>query len=398
LGFPPSPENLEHRPDFDQMNAGMNIHSPRSAYIHIPFCQHRCGYCNFSVVARRPDLVEPLLAAISTEMSNLKRPREVDTLYFGGGTPTLLVPEQLRRLGEMVLRWHPIHPGYEWTVEANPADVDAERIDILAQLGVNRLSLGAQSFHHAKLALLERNHSAEDITRAVDLARSADMRISLDLIFAAPGETVAQWQEDLQHALELPLEHLSVYSLTFERGTTFWSRRRRGELVPLAEELELAMYVNAIECLEGAGFEHYEISNFARPGHRSRHNESCWKGEEYFAAGPGASRYVDGIRATNHRSTTTYLKRIERGDSPVAQSEQLDADQRAHEQLVFGLRRLEGVDRQEFAQRNGLEIDRLAGEPIRQLVELGMLVDDGYRVRLSRQGLLVSDAIWPELL
>ncbi len=376
----------------------MSAAAPRSAYIHVPFCGHQCGYCNFSVVAGREDLVELLLDAIAIELISLGKPQEVDTLYFGGGTPTFLLPRQLRRLGELVLQWHPLASDFEWTVEANPGDLDQDRISTLAQLGVNRLSLGAQSFDDTKLKILERDHRAAEICQAVHLARQADMQVSLDLIFATPDENLQQWSDDLDQAIALQPEHISTYGLTIEKGTAFWGRRLQGELVPLPEALEREMYALAIDRLAAASYEHYEISNFARPGHRSRHNESCWRGEGYFAAGPGAARYVDGVRETNHHSTTTYLRRIQEGQSPVAEREKLDAEQLAHERLIFGLRRLEGVERKEFAKQTGQEIDTLAGDAIARMVELGMLADDGGCVRLTREGLFVSDAIWPELL
>jgi len=372
--------------------------APRSAYIHIPFCTHRCGYCNFSVVAGRHDLVEPLLDALAVELSWLGSPREVDTLYFGGGTPTFLTPDQLQRLARTVLNWHPLAPGYEWTIEANPADLDPRRIDTLAQLGVNRLSLGGQSFHDQKLQQLERDHRAAQIGQAARRARQAGMQVSLDLIFAVPGETLKQWESDLAQAITLQPQHISTYGLTFERGAAFWGRLRRGEMFETPEQLQREMYLLAIDRLKAAGFEHYEISNFAHPGFRSRHNEAYWLADGYYAVGPGAARYVDGWRETNHRSTNTYLKRIRRGDSPVAQREKLDTRQRAHERLIFGLRRMEGVQRQAFAAQSGMELDAVAGSTIARMVELGMLADDGDRVRLTREGLLVSDAIWPELL
>ncbi len=376
----------------------MAVFPPRSAYVHIPFCIHRCGYCNFSVVAGREDLVEPFLRALEVELGWLGEPCEVDTLYFGGGTPTFLSPVQLEQLCQCVLRWHPLAEGYEWTVEANPGDLDRERMEVLSRYGVNRLSLGAQSFRAAKLKQLERDHQADAICRSIQLAREAGMRVSLDLIFATSGETLEQWRADVEGALQLEPEHISTYGLTFERGTSFWSRLRRGELFALPEELERAMYLAAIDRLTDSGFEHYEISNFSRPGQRSRHNEIYWSGKGYFAAGPGAARYVEGVRETNHRSTTTYLKRVLAGKSPVAEREHLDREQRARELLVFGLRRLQGVDRQEFSEQTELDLDRLAGEPIARFVELGMLADEGRRVRLTREGLLVSDSLWPELL
>ncbi len=371
---------------------------PRSAYLHIPFCRHRCGYCNFSVVAERDDLVGSYLEALAAELSQLGTPREVDTLYFGGGTPSHLAPAELDRLCQLALQWHPLAVGYEWTVEANPADVNHERLAVLARHGVNRISLGAQSFRTEKLKLLERDHLAEEIIQASRLAREAGMQVALDLIFAAPGETLSQWQADLDEALSLDPEHLSTYGLTFEKGTPFWSRLARDELTTLPEELERDMYLAAIDRLTQAGWEHYEVSNFARPGRRSRHNEAYWSGQGYFAAGPGAARYVDGVRETNHRSTTTYLKRVLAGQSAVAEQECLDPPRRAREFLVFSLRRLEGVARDTFRESTGNSLDDLAGEAIARFVELGLLADDGQRVRLTREGLLVSDSLWPELL
>jgi oxygen-independent coproporphyrinogen-3 oxidase len=359
---------------------------------------HRCGYCNFSVVVGRSDLVEPLLDALAVELSWLGTPREVDTLYFGGGTPTYLTPDQLGILAENALVWHPLASGYEWTVEANPADLDSQRIDKLAQLGVNRLSLGGQSFQAGKLKLLERDHQADHIRQAARLAHQAGMQLSLDLIFSVPGETLDQWESDLEQALNLQPEHISTYGLTIERGTAYWGRQRRNELIQLPQELQRDMYLMAIDRLVASGFDHYEVSNFALPGCRSRHNESYWLADGYYAAGPGAARYVAGVRETNHRSTTTYLKRIQQGRSPIAQREKLDALQRAHERLIFGLRRLEGVHRQTFQKRCGMELDVVAGPAIARMVELGMLSDDGHCVQLTRAGLLVSDAIWPELL
>ncbi|HEY2148496.1 MAG TPA: radical SAM family heme chaperone HemW, partial [Pirellulales bacterium] len=353
---------------------------------------------NFTVVAGREDLVEPYLAAIERELSWLATPREVDTLYFGGGTPTQLRGRQLERLLKSVLDWHPLAAGHEFTVEANPADLDAHAVRILAGHGVNRLSLGAQSFDDAKLRLLERDHLAADIERAVALVREAGMAVSLDLIFGTPGESSATWRADLQTALALEPDHISTYGLTYERGADFWRRRLHGEFLPLDEEIERSLYGEAIDTLSAGGFEHYEVSNFARPGRRCRHNEVYWEGEEYFAAGPGASRYVAGVRETNHRSTTTYLKRVLAGESPVAEREQLSPEARARELLVFALRRIEGVTRPWFTARSNFDLDSLASDTIARYAAMGLLADDGHRVRLTREGLFISDAIWPDLL
>ena len=371
---------------------------PTAAYVHVPFCAHRCGYCNFTLVAGRDDLFEAYLDAVKSEMQRLETPRPVKTLFLGGGTPTHLPPPLLDRLLQSVRRWFPLLSDYEFSVEANPIDVDADRVAVLAAHDVNRVSLGSQSFDQDKLRLLERDHRPADIARAVELLRPRIDAVSLDLIFGVPGETMATWEADLNAALALSPDHFSTYGLTFEKGTNFWSRHERGELLGLGEELERAMYAEAIDRLTAAGFEHYEVSNFARPGRRCRHNETYWAADEYFAVGPGAARYVDGRREVNHRSTTTYIQRMLAGQSPVAESETLEPEDRAREALVVGLRRITGVHRGEFSARTGFEIDDLIGGVLHQFVELGLLSDDGQQVRLTREGLFVSDAIWTRFL
>ena len=305
---------------------------------------------------------------------------------------------QLRRLGELLQQWFPRNANCEFTIEANPNDVTEEVMDALAAMGANRLSLGVQSMDGRKLTVLEREHTARDTERAVRLARQQFADISLDLMFGAPGESTDDWQRDLSNALELEPEHVSAYGLTYEHGTSFWTRRSKHALVPVREETERTMYIDCIERLSAAGFEHYEISNFARPGRRSRHNQVYWSGGPYHAVGPGATRYVDGRRETNHRSTFTYLKRVMAGNSPVAESEQLPPEDRARERLVFGLRLMEGVDANQFAQQTGYQIGQLAEECLDRYVQLGFLQWIGSRLRLTREGLLVSDSLWPDLL
>ncbi len=363
------PAAASGQPAADTVSTGV---TPRAVYIHVPFCVHRCGYCNFTLVAGRDDLIDAYLQAIERELSALQQPRPVDTLFFGGGTPTHLPPAALERLLSLVRRWFPPQPGYEFSVEANPADLDTQRVAVLAAAGVTRVSLGAQSFDPAKLALLERDHRAEQIAAAVALVRPHIHSLSLDLIFGTPRETPEIWQRDLEMALALEPDHLSTYGLTFERGTAFWARLQRGELLRQDEEHEGAMYAAAIDRLTAAGFEHYEVSNFARAGQRCRHNEIYWAGDEYYAVGPGAARYVDGRREVNHRSTTTYIQRVLAGRSPVAESETLSSEDRAREGLVIGLRRIGGVERAEFARRFGYEIDALVGPELQRFLDAGI--------------------------
>ncbi|HZN32779.1 MAG TPA: radical SAM family heme chaperone HemW [Pirellulaceae bacterium] len=370
----------------------------RSAYIHVPFCRHRCGYCNFTLVAGRDDLIDSYLDALARELSWLAEPRQVETLFFGGGTPTHLPPQQLERLFEIVWKWLPMTVGGELSVEANPIDLDEPKAELLNAAGVTRISLGVQSFNPRKLELLERDHRRTEIQRACQLSRRIANSVSLDLIFGVPGESLDDWRSDLQAALALAPDHVSTYGLTFEKGTQFWSRLSRGELARVDEDLEREMYERAIETLTQAGYEHYEVSNFARPGHRCRHNENYWLGGPYYAAGPGAARFIAGRREVNHRSTTTYIRRVLAGHSPVAESEQLGPEDAARERLVFALRRLEGIDTSQFAAAAGFSAEQLGGEAFKQFLHQGLLEHSGGRLRLTRRGLLVSDALWPKFL
>ena len=222
--------------------------------------------------------------------------------------------------------------------------------------------------------------------------------VAVDLIFAAPGETLGNWGQDLQTCIDDGCHHVSTYGLTYEKGAAFWSRREKGRLQSADEELERRMYEWAIDRLTAAGFEHYEVSNFARSGHRCRHNECYWTGRGYYAVGPGAARYVDGRRELNHRSLSTYLKRVLAGRSPVAEGETLGPEDAAREQLVFSLRRLGGVAKATFARETGYPIEQLAGSEVRRFRRWGLLEETATHLRLTRSGLLVSDSIWPAML
>jgi oxygen-independent coproporphyrinogen III oxidase len=293
----------------------VHLQTPRAAYVHVPFCAHRCGYCDFTLVAGKDHLIESYLSALERELAGTVegtagRGAKLDTLYFGGGTPSHLSPAQLCRLFELVLsRWE-LSPGSEFTIEANPVDLTDERIGVLAEYGVNRISLGVQSFDDQLLAVLERNHHGSTIGEVLKRLRGTIDNVSFDLIFAVPGQTLELWRDSLRQTVELGARHVSTYGLTFEKGTSFWSRRQTGGLQAAPEELEREMYAHAMSFLQSRGFQQYEISSFALPGFRSRHNQVYWSGRPYLAFGPGASRFIDGVRETNHRSVTTWLQRI----------------------------------------------------------------------------------------
>lgn len=361
--------------------------------MHVPFCAHRCGYCDFTLLAGRDDLAGDYLQALETELRSLERAREVDTLFFGGGTPTHLAPDHLARLLELAREWFRLAPGYEFSVEANPAGLTDEKLRLMADAGVNRVSLGVQSFDEGLLKFLERDHREAEILDAVARLRERFENVSLDLIFALPDQTLDHWRETLRRAIELRPTHLSTYGLTFEKGTSFWSRREKGAIEQLSNELERDMYAAAMDDLAAAGFEQYEISNFARPGFRCRHNQTYWRALPYFGFGPGAARYIDGRRESNHRSTTTWIKRVLGGQSGIAMSEELTPEHRAREAIVLGLRQVDGIRREEFRTLTGFDLDDLAKETITREVAAGRIEDFGDGIRITHQGRFFADPV-----
>ena len=348
-------------------------------------------------MAGREDLIGRYLAAIDRELAALDHPL-IETVFIGGGTPTHLPPAQLERLLEITRERLAIAPAAEWSVEANPEDITGEKLQLLRQFGVSRISLGVQSFHADKLRVLERSHSGRSAAETIEQTAATIRNVSIDLIFAAPGETPATWQADLERALTLPIRHLSTYALTIEKGTPFWSRHRRGELTPAGEPAELEMYDLARRMTAEDGMRQYEISSFARPGAQCRHNLAYWQGRGWYAVGPGAARFVGGRREVNHRSTTSYLRRVESGQSPVAESETIDAVQYARERAAFGIRMLDGIDLEQLRRETGVDLRRLCGEAISAGRRSGLLSEAGTRLRLTERGIHFADSVAADLL
>lgn len=371
---------------------------PRAAYIHVPFCAHRCGYCDFTVIAGRDDLAGDYLRALELEMAALGTPQPVDTLFIGGGTPTQLAPDELDRLLTIVRQWLPLSPDGEFTIEANPAGFGIEKVDVLVAHGVNRVSLGVQSFSKLQLRTLERDHDAEQIARAVSALRGRIDNFGFDLIYGVPGQSLDEWGGALQSAVELRPAHVSTYGLTYEKGTSFWTRREQHRLTPVDDAVEAEMYALAMSWLPEQGYAQYELSNFARSGCQSRHNAVYWQGLPYYGFGPGAAAYLKGTRRTNHRSVTTWLKRVLAGESGVASGETLSPDERAREAVWLGLRQACGIDRGTFAARFGIELDTLIGPTLPKLIDSGWIADDGRSIRLTRTGRLLADRVAAEFL
>jgi oxygen-independent coproporphyrinogen III oxidase len=369
---------------------------PRAAYVHVPFCAHHCGYCDFAIAVNQDAEIDHYVQALGLELEQLNKPQQVETLFLGGGTPTHLDSRQLAAMLDSILHWLP--GAQEFSIEANPSTLSADKIAVLAEHGVNRLSLGVQSFDGGILRVLERDHRPEDVSQGL-LARIRRHipQVSLDLIFGVPGQTLEEWQGDLRRALSLEPDHIATYGLTYEKGTPLWKQRQRGQVRALDEETELAMYTAAMDVLESAGFEHYELSNFARPGRRCRHNQVYWANHAHFGFGMGAARYVRGVRELNTRDLGTYLKRVLAGRAPTFQSECLEPRARALETVAVQLRRSDGIDRTAFETQTGFALDELVRDPLSYLTELGLLDDNDQSVRLSRSGKCVADAVIAEL-
>ena len=371
---------------------------PHSAYIHVPFCRHRCGYCDFSLVAGRDDLIDRYFQALARELSRVGQRLMLDTLYFGGGTPSHLGPDGIRQLFAILANAMVTNAGAEVSLEANPLDVTIDFVAAARDCGVNRVSLGGQSLDAATLTSLDRDHVPDDVRRAVDRLLSAACTVSVDLMIAAPGQSLAAVERDLEAVKSLGVQHVSVYCLTWEKGTNFDSLQQKGMLHRAEESVECDMFEATIDRLEAAGFEHYEVSNFARAGFRCRHNEAYWDCRPWEAFGPGAARFDGRTRITNHRSTQAWMTRVLSGEDFTGDCDAMTQEQAARERVVVGLRRRDGVDREAFEQSSGFSLDAIAGGAVRRWVAGGLAQDNGQRVQLTRKGLLVSDALWAAIL
>lgn len=365
-------------------------------YIHIPFCKSRCVYCGFystTHTALERDYVGALLGELALRRSYL--PDESwRTIYIGGGTPSQLSAASLGRLfGALDLS-----RAAEVTMECNPDDVTPEYARHLAALGVNRVSMGAQTFSDARLKFLRRRHDAAETAAAVEALRSAGIgNISIDLMYGFPGETLDEWRRDIAAATALGVEHLSAYCLMYEEGTPLYNMRARGEVAELGEEQSRAMFELLCDELARAGYEHYEISNFARPGFRSVHNSSYWRQTPYMGIGAAAHSFDGSSRQWNVADLRKYIGAIGEGRVPF-EREELDADTRYDEAVMLRLRTVEGLDLDEIAQRWGRRrLDYCMKQAATYLGD-GLLELSGSHLRLTRRGLFVSDMIMSDLM
>lgn len=364
-------------------------------YVHIPFCVGKCPYCSFNSRPTRPGDIEPYLVALREEIAlRLAAGDAADTLYFGGGTPTILEPAQLAALIRDLAARLAVAEGAEITVEANPDTLAPDHLAQLREAGCNRLSIGVQSFDDAILITLGRNHNAARAVKAIEDARRAGWQnVSIDLIYGVPGQSVRQWVGTLERAVALGPEHISAYCLTVEDPSEFHCRQAAGEVIGVGEDAELEMHAAAREMLCAVGYEHYEISNFALPGRRCRHNEKYWRGEDYIGLGAGAHSSVGGVRWANAGTVEDYTDMLRRGAAPVAYAERLAARRGMDEGLTLALRTADGADLASLSARYGRDAWVQYRMIICELARAGLAVSEGSRLGLTEKGMALANEV-----
>ncbi len=381
------------------------IDKPLALYIHVPFCRSRCSYCDFNTYVGLDHLIEPYVEAVARQIEIVggSEHRPAHTVYFGGGTPSLLEPPLISRLMEACKAAFELTPDVEVTIEANPDSVEPIRLREWRAAGVNRLSLGMQSSNDTELRLFARRHNYSQVVQAVEWARMAGFNnIGLDLIYGAPEQTLTSWADTLSHALSLRPAHLSLYSLTVEPGTPMARWIDSGEIPPVDEDLGADMYEMAMDRLAAAGYVQYEISNWARPGYMCRHNIQYWRNEPYLGFGAGAHGFADGIRYRNVEHPAEFIRLMGEGDecqfplSPAtAEYDTVSAEQEMAETMMMGLRlTAKGVSLDEFERRFGIPLMERYGNQVAELRAQGLLELKNGRLRLTRRGRLLGNLVF----
>lgn len=371
-----------------------------SLYIHVPFCVVKCGYCDFnSYEVDDRTALDHFLDGLERELSLAEVPDAPLSAFIGGGTPTYLDEERFARMFEVLARHVDLHAIPEVTIEGNPESITEAKGAIARAAGVNRVSIGAQSFDASFLAFLDRAHSAEQTREAVAAMRAAGFaNLSLDLMFGLPGQELLQWEADLQAALALRPDHLSCYNLAFEPGTRLTRDRKLGRVAENDPEVDRAMFLATRQVLGASGFVAYEVSNFAGRGGPSRHNDHYWLQGNYLGVGPGAASHRDGVRTTNLKALSAWGAALARGVPPVGETETLTAEQRVREALWLGIRRTDGIDLVALRDRLGIAVLDHHGAVLDDLAAQGLVELTGARLRLTAEGLLFADTVGERLL
>jgi putative oxygen-independent coproporphyrinogen III oxidase len=378
----------------------MLMYAPRALYIHIPFCTNKCHYCDFNSFVLKGQPVDAYLDALESEMRQTVAflpPEMIDTVFVGGGTPTVLTPPQMKRFLESVHRHFPLSSNVEFSMEANPGTTDLDKLTAMFEGGVNRISFGVQSFDNGLLERIGRIHNTDDVYRSIENAKKAGFRnLSIDLMFGLPKQTIEQLSDSVDKALQLDLTHYSLYSLKVEENTLFHKLYERNELLLPTEDEELTMFMVVLNKLNAAGYKHYEISNFALPGMESRHNSTYWHNEPYYGLGAGAHGYALGERHLNIKGVQPYI------DAAIVRLPRLETNQISDAEamedfMMVGLRLLQGVSAESFScQFPGHTIEEVFGEQLDRLVRDGLLEaipsNGGYR--LTEKGIPLGNEVF----
>ena len=377
-----------------------NFNTMAGIYLHIPYCKTRCPYCDFFTQTDHSSL-DRYTGTLLREMelrSDYLDGESIQTIYFGGGTPSRLSPDMLDKILSRIFEGYLVIDNPEITLECNPDDVDRDYLKKLRDTGINRLSLGTQSFSDQELFFLGRRHDASQNHSTLEQALAAGFEnISIDLIYGLPGSTPEAWQQNLDQAFAYPIKHLSAYHLTIEPDTPFGDKKEKGELQELDEATSLRQFEMLIDHARRHGMEHYELSNFALPGYRSRHNSSYWRQQPYLGLGPSAHSYNLRCRHWNISNLKLYMDSVLEG-KPVVEEEVLDVKDHFNEQIMTGLRTREGIDLESIVEHFGDSYRQYLLDASESFIETGRMVQDGQRLKLSENGKFIADSILTQLI
>ncbi|WP_416207858.1 radical SAM family heme chaperone HemW [Enterococcus sp. HY326] len=378
------------------------ILQPVSAYLHIPFCEHICYYCDFNKVFLEGQPVDEYIEALLKEIQLTKARfpvEEMATLYIGGGTPTSLSAKQLDRLLSGVRELLPFNDQNEFTVEANPGDLTQEKLQVMKNYGVNRLSMGVQTFDDKLLKKIGRKHTAADVYETMAFLEKENFEnVSIDLIYALPGQTLESFRDTLKRAIELDLPHYSLYSLILENKTMFMNWVRQGRLELPDQDIESQMFAETIELMASGNRQQYEVSNFAIPGKESQHNLVYWNNEHYFGLGAGASGYLGNIRYKNHGPIQHYLAPLRDNQLPIREEEKLSRTNQMEEEMFLGLRKRQGISPAHFAEKFQVSLDSVYGLVIEELIQENLLMQREDYLALTEEGLFLGNDVFERFL
>ncbi|WP_430791360.1 radical SAM family heme chaperone HemW [Virgibacillus flavescens] len=373
----------------------------KSVYIHIPFCQQICHYCDFTKFFYNEKLADDYMEALSNEIKvNVSGEKnDVKTIFIGGGTPTALNFNQLKILFNVIDEKFDVGNCEEYTIEANPGDFDEDKAKLLKSSGVNRVSLGVQAFDNQLLEDIGRLHRIQDVYDTVNLLKKHGIHnISIDLIYALPNQTVNGFDKSLQEAVQFDLPHYSTYSLQIEPKTVFYQRHKKGKLHRPPQEDEVKMYEILRDTMRKNGNEQYEISNFSKPGFESKHNLTYWNNDYYYGFGAGAHGYLPGKRTGNIRPLPAYIKKAMEDGHPTLTTEEIGLREMVEEEMFLGLRKREGVSKLKFEEKYSIPMKRIYQQPITKLIEKGWLVETGESISLSPEGILFGNEVFAQFL